>query len=84
MDTASAHQDHGESERLSAAVGVLADFLRRQPLTPARSLLEHRLEGADASSAGRVAEEAYCHAQRGYSQSLGDAIPFPCRLLRGP
>ncbi len=59
MDTASPHQDREEPQQLSAAVGVLADFLRRQPLTPALALLEQRLEGADASSVGRVAEEGH-------------------------
>lgn len=59
MDTSSAHQDGEEAERLSTAVGVLADFLSRQPLTQALASLEHRLEGADGMNVIRVAEDGH-------------------------
>lgn len=59
MDTSSAHQDREEAKRLSTAVGVLADFLSRQPLTLALASLEHRLEGADGTNAMRIAEDSH-------------------------
>ncbi|MDW8471489.1 hypothetical protein QBA57_34700 [Streptomyces scabiei] len=60
MDTSSAHQDHEEEgERLSTAVGVLADLLSRQPLTQALASLEHRWEGADRMNVVRVAEDGH-------------------------
>ncbi|MGW1785077.1 PE-PGRS family protein [Streptomyces sp. NPDC002143] len=59
MDTSSAHQDREEAERLNTAVGVLTDFLSRQPLTQALALLKHRLEGADGTNVIRVAEDGH-------------------------
>ncbi|MEU3096496.1 PE-PGRS family protein [Streptomyces sp. NPDC006967] len=59
MDTSSGHQDREEAERLSTAVGVLADFLSRQPLTQTLASLEHRLKGADGTDVMRVAEDGH-------------------------
>ncbi|MEU2995408.1 PE-PGRS family protein [Streptomyces griseoincarnatus] len=59
MDTSSGHPDREEAERLSTAVGVLADFLSRQPLTQTLASLEHRLKGADGIDVMRVAEDGH-------------------------
>lgn len=40
-------------------MGVLADFLSRQPLTQALASLEHRLEGADGMNVMRIAEDGH-------------------------
>ncbi|MCM2431060.1 hypothetical protein [Streptomyces sp. RKAG337] len=58
MDATDENQDAGAPIDLSTAVGTLARFLHRQPLTQAIAGLEHRLEGADASSAARATAEA--------------------------
>lgn len=40
-------------------MGVLADFLSRQPLTQALASLEHRLEGSDGTKVLEVAEDGH-------------------------
>ncbi|WP_241911376.1 PE-PGRS family protein [Streptomyces sp. DH-12] len=42
-------------EDLDAAVGILAQFIQRAPLTEAIAALEHGLDGADAAHAAQIA-----------------------------
>ena len=62
VDTSGADETTSAPAELGTAVDTLTMYLQRRPLAEAISTLEHRLEGADASTAARTAHEGHISA----------------------
>jgi hypothetical protein len=62
VDTAEADESTSTPIESGTAVNTPAAFLQHQPLTEAIAVLEHRLEGADATGAARAARDGHVSA----------------------